>query len=84
MTVLHAPLEPGAPLSRLHERRSCDPADFPVPTGREQEWRFTPLRPPPRAAGRYGAARAQAHRGNRSRTPRSLPPVPNGASPGLA
>jgi Fe-S cluster assembly protein SufD len=33
-----------APVSRLHERRSLDPADFPVPGGREEEWRFTPLR----------------------------------------
>ncbi len=33
-----------APVSRLHERRSYDPADFGVPTGREEEWRFTPLR----------------------------------------
>ena len=33
-----------APVSRLHEHRSYDPADFPVPTGREEEWRFTPLR----------------------------------------
>ncbi len=33
-----------APVSRLHERRSADPADFAVPTGREEEWRFTPLR----------------------------------------
>jgi Fe-S cluster assembly protein SufD len=33
-----------APLSRLHERRSYDPADFGVPSGREEEWRFTPLR----------------------------------------
>jgi len=33
-----------APVSRLHERQSYDPADFPVPTGREEEWRFTPLR----------------------------------------
>jgi len=33
-----------APMSRLHERRSYDPADFGVPTGREEEWRFTPLR----------------------------------------
>jgi len=33
-----------APVSRLHERRSYDPADFPVPDGREEEWRFTPLR----------------------------------------
>jgi Fe-S cluster assembly protein SufD len=33
-----------APVTRLHERRSHDPADFPVPGGREEEWRFTPLR----------------------------------------
>ena len=33
-----------APVSRLHERRSYDPADFRVPDGREEEWRFTPLR----------------------------------------
>jgi Fe-S cluster assembly protein SufD len=33
-----------APVSRLHEKQSYDPADFGVPTGREEEWRFTPLR----------------------------------------
>jgi Fe-S cluster assembly protein SufD len=33
-----------APVSRLHEHRSYDPADFAVPDGREEEWRFTPLR----------------------------------------
>jgi Fe-S cluster assembly protein SufD len=33
-----------APVTRLHERRSYDPADFAVPDGREEEWRFTPLR----------------------------------------
>ena len=44
MTVLQGALESGAPVSRLHERQSYDPADFPVPTGREEEWRFTPLR----------------------------------------
>jgi hypothetical protein len=33
-----------APVTRLHERRSYDPADFGVPSGREEEWRFTPLR----------------------------------------
>ena len=33
-----------APVTRLHERRSYDPADFAVPEGREEEWRFTPLR----------------------------------------
>ena len=33
-----------APVTRLHERQSFDLADFPVPDGREEEWRFTPLR----------------------------------------
>jgi Fe-S cluster assembly protein SufD len=33
-----------APVSRLHEKQSYDPADFAVPSGREEEWRFTPLR----------------------------------------
>ena len=33
-----------APVTRLHEYRSYDPADFGVPDGREEEWRFTPLR----------------------------------------
>jgi hypothetical protein len=33
------------PLSRLHEMQSNDPADFPVPTSREEEGQFTPLRP---------------------------------------
>jgi Fe-S cluster assembly protein SufD len=33
-----------APVTRLHERRSFDLADFGVPNGREEEWRFTPLR----------------------------------------
>ncbi|GII32067.1 Fe-S cluster assembly protein SufD [Planotetraspora mira] len=31
------------PLSTLHERSSYNVADFDVPTGREEEWRFTPL-----------------------------------------
>jgi Fe-S cluster assembly protein SufD len=31
------------PFTRLHEHRSYDPADFAVPGGREEEWRFTPL-----------------------------------------
>jgi Fe-S cluster assembly protein SufD len=33
-----------APVTRLHEQQSYDPADFPVPDGREEQWRFTPLR----------------------------------------
>jgi Fe-S cluster assembly protein SufD len=44
MAGLQGAVEAGAPVSRLHERQSFDPADFPVPTGREEEWRFTPLR----------------------------------------
>jgi len=32
-----------APVTRLHEHRSYDPADFGVPNGREEDWRFTPL-----------------------------------------
>jgi Fe-S cluster assembly protein SufD len=32
-----------APVTRLHEHSSYDPADFAVPGGREEEWRFTPL-----------------------------------------
>ncbi|HEY3954679.1 MAG TPA: Fe-S cluster assembly protein SufD [Streptosporangiaceae bacterium] len=36
--------EDSAPVSRLHELQSFEVADFPVPTGREEEWRFTPLR----------------------------------------
>ncbi|GGS56812.1 Fe-S cluster assembly protein SufD [Planobispora rosea] len=31
------------PLSTLHEKASYELADFAVPTGREEEWRFTPL-----------------------------------------
>lgn len=44
MTAVQGAVEAAAPVSRLHERQSYDPADFPVPTGREEEWRFTPLR----------------------------------------
>jgi Fe-S cluster assembly protein SufD len=44
MSVLQGAAESGAPVSRLHERQSFELGDFPVPTGREEEWRFTPLR----------------------------------------
>jgi len=79
MTVPQGAPEPGIP-SRPHERPSCDPADFPVPTGRKEEWRLTPLRP--------GCAGCRTIRCCPSATsprkpiphPRSLPPVPNGAS----
>ena len=32
------------PVASVHGVGSKDPADFPVPSGREEEWRFTPLR----------------------------------------
>jgi Fe-S cluster assembly protein SufD len=44
MAVLQGAVESAAPRSRLHDRGSYDPADFAVPKGREEEWRFTPLR----------------------------------------
>jgi Fe-S cluster assembly protein SufD len=44
MSVLQGAVESTGPVSRLHEKGSFDPADFAVPTGREEEWRFTPLR----------------------------------------
>ena len=40
MPALQGAVESTAPVSRLHAQRS----EFPVPTGREEEWRFTPLR----------------------------------------
>jgi Fe-S cluster assembly protein SufD len=36
--------ESARPESRLHQDGSFAVDDFPVPTGREEEWRFTPLR----------------------------------------
>ena len=33
-----------APVASVHGFASRDPADFPVPGGREEAWRFTPLR----------------------------------------
>jgi Fe-S cluster assembly protein SufD len=44
MTALQGAVESSAPVSRLHQRRSFDPADFGVPAAREEQWRFTPLR----------------------------------------
>jgi Fe-S cluster assembly protein SufD len=43
MSVLAGAVET-APVSDLHAVGSTDPAYFEVPTGREEEWRFTPLR----------------------------------------
>src|SRR5262245_20068235 len=48
MPALQGAVESTAPVSRLHAHR----AEFPVPTGREEEWRFTPLR---RLRGLHGA-----------------------------
>jgi Fe-S cluster assembly protein SufD len=44
MAALQGAVESTAPLSRLHEHSSFSLDDFPVPSGREEEWRFTPLR----------------------------------------
>src|SRR5262252_3318755 len=44
MSGLSGAVENVGPVSRLHAVESFDPADFPVPAGREEEWRFTPLR----------------------------------------
>jgi Fe-S cluster assembly protein SufD len=48
MSALQGAVEAAAPVSRLHAHRD----EFPVPTGREEEWRFTPLR---RLRGLHGA-----------------------------
>src|ERR1700743_3319083 len=50
--ALQSAVESSTPVPRLHEHASYDPDDFAVPTGREEEWRFTPLR---RLAGLHGA-----------------------------
>ena len=42
MSVLSGAVET-APVSSLHAAGSANPDDFAVPTGREEEWRFTPL-----------------------------------------
>jgi Fe-S cluster assembly protein SufD len=44
MSSLQGAVETAAPVSRLHERQSYELSDFEVPSGREEEWRFTPLR----------------------------------------
>ena len=38
------PATPGLPKTKAQALRSYDVADFPVLTGREEEWRFTPLK----------------------------------------
>ena len=44
MTNLQEAAESAVPVSRLHEHRSFEVAGFEVPRGREEQWRFTPLR----------------------------------------
>ncbi|HET7013989.1 MAG TPA: Fe-S cluster assembly protein SufD [Streptosporangiaceae bacterium] len=44
MSSLAGAVESAGPVSGLHGSGSFDPADFAVPTGREEQWRFTPLR----------------------------------------
>jgi Fe-S cluster assembly protein SufD len=44
MTNLQEAAESAVPMSRLHEHRSFEVSDFEVPRGREEQWRFTPLR----------------------------------------
>jgi len=44
MTRLSGAVESAGPVSRLHSQESFDPDAFPVPAGREEDWRFTPLR----------------------------------------
>jgi Fe-S cluster assembly protein SufD len=44
MSSLSGVVESTGPVSKLHGRGSYSPADFAVPSGREEEWRFTPLR----------------------------------------
>jgi Fe-S cluster assembly protein SufD len=44
MGSLAGAVESAGPVSRLHGRGSFSPSDFDVPTGREEQWRFTPLR----------------------------------------
>jgi Fe-S cluster assembly protein SufD len=43
MSPLQGAAESAARVSRLPERQPYDPADVGVRTGREEEWRFTPL-----------------------------------------
>ena len=70
-----------APVTRLHEHRSYDPADFAVPGGREEEWRFTPLRRlrglhtdnPPVPSGGVSVCRPRSRRSGVNRHSSSRP-----------
>jgi Fe-S cluster assembly protein SufD len=44
MSSLSGAVETAGPLSRLHGAGSFSSGDFAVPTGREEQWRFTPIR----------------------------------------
>jgi Fe-S cluster assembly protein SufD len=44
MSSLAGAVEAAGPTSRLHGLGSFSPEDFAVPAGREEQWRFTPLR----------------------------------------
>ena len=68
MAGLQGAVESAAPVSRLHEHHSADLADFPVPTGREEEWRFTPLRRLRGLHGRWRAGSGQGAGGGGRRT----------------
>src|SRR5262245_59949414 len=54
------PAAPGPAKTRAHALRSFDVADFPALTGREEEWRFTPLKRLGGLATADGAGERQA------------------------
>ncbi|MEV6524373.1 Fe-S cluster assembly protein SufD [Longispora sp. NPDC051575] len=60
------------PKTRAQELRSYDPADFPALTGREEEWRFTPLK---RLLGLADGDAAVAAAGPRHEYGQNLPGV---------
>ncbi len=45
MSGLAGAAETAGPISRLHAQQSFDPADFAVPTGREEQWGFRACEP---------------------------------------
>ena len=81
MAGLQGAVESAAPVSRLHEHHSADLADFPVPTGREEEWRFTPLR---RLRGLHADAPLAPGRSRSRWTPHQVSPlrIRNAETPG--
>jgi Fe-S cluster assembly protein SufD len=75
MAGIQGAVETAVPLSRLHGRESYDVADFPVPNGREEEWRFTPLR---RLHGLHTGGGAASSVGPSSSAVSSLDASPSG------